>query len=91
MFRIVIALRALGVLARYRIYGCDTQEFPSDFAPVPEYFRTLWFAKRAARKLIREGCESEVEIIAVTGSEWSDVHSCWTESYSPVVVRLRRR
>lgn len=91
MFRIEMFLRAIGILARYRLYSVHTQEFSCDFAPVPAYFRTLWFAKRAARKLVRSGRESSVEILAVTGSEWCDLHSIWTQSYSPVVARIRKR
>lgn len=81
MFRIEMALRSIGVLARYRLYSVDTQEFPSDFAPVPAYFRTLRCARQAARVLVECGCESEVEIIAVSGSEWLDWDSCWDASY----------
>jgi len=83
MFRIEMALRSIGVLARYRLYSVDTQEFPSDFTPVPAYFRTLRAAKRAARELVATGCESEVEILSVSGSEYDDeCHLCWDASYS---------
>ncbi len=88
MFRIEMALRAIGVLARYRLYGVDTQEFPSDFAPLPAYYRTLWAARRAAIELVSDGCESQIEILSVAGSEWIEWDSCWDASYA-MVCRVR--